>query len=105
MPMNLFEAQTPIGFRVRVSIERWDLIVRMKHPAMRGREDDVRRVLEQPEEIGRSRTDENVRLFYCLEKSARWICAVIKLVGLEDAFLITAYPTDAVKEGQTIWTR
>ena len=62
-PEWLFEADTPLGFRVRVDRTRWELIVNEKHPAMKGRESDV--------------------------KSA----------------LITAYPTDAIKEGIKIWPK
>lgn len=75
----------------------------MKHPVMEGREQDVREVLERPEEIRRSRTDPKVLLFYKRERPGRWIAAVVKQVDADDAFLITAYPTDAIKEGQTIW--
>ena len=46
----------------------------------------------------RSRSDPEVLLFYKTEAPKRWTCAVAK--RLEDrAFLITAYPTDAIKEG------
>ena len=103
--MTLFEASTPLGFVIRVPVERWKLIVEMKHPVMAGREDDVRLALEQPDEIRMSRADESVLMFYRVEKPRRWICAVIKRVDEIDGFLITAYPTDALKEGQRIWTR
>ncbi|PYQ27089.1 MAG: hypothetical protein DMF56_21240 [Acidobacteria bacterium] len=36
---------------------------------------------------------------------SRWICAVAKRVDDRDGFLITAYPTDAIKEGTRIWTK
>ena len=39
---SLFEADTPLGFRVRVNRTRWELIVSEKHPAMKGRELDVK---------------------------------------------------------------
>jgi hypothetical protein len=42
----LFEAQTPLGFRVRVRSQQWKLIVTAKHPVMAGREGLVRTVLE-----------------------------------------------------------
>jgi len=38
----LFDAATPLGFRVRVDRTRWELIVNEKHPAMKGREADVK---------------------------------------------------------------
>jgi hypothetical protein len=61
---NLFEAQTPLGFRVRLPRERWETIVAMKHPAMQGREQDVHSTLVLPEQIRQSRTDDSVFLFY-----------------------------------------
>ena len=100
-----FEVETPLGFRVRIAASRWQLIVMMKHPVMNGREKDVRRALGEPDEIRRSRTDPSVYLFYRPDAPSRWICAVAKRVDERDAFLITTYPTDAIKEGQRIWTK
>ena len=71
---------------------------------MAGREADVRKTLEQPEEIRLSRSDTTVYLFYRAERAGRWVCAVSKRLN-EEGFLITAYPTDAVKEGVRIWPK
>jgi len=60
----LFDVQTPIGFSVRVSRSWWQTIVTVKHPVMRGHEDEVRLVLEKPDEIRISRIDLKVYLFY-----------------------------------------
>jgi len=64
----------------------------------------VRKALEQPDEIRRSKGDGNVYLFYRSRRIRRWVCAVTKR---EDGsgFLITAYPTDAIKEGERIWPK
>jgi hypothetical protein len=69
---------------------------------MAGREEDVRGTLENPDEIRQSKSDENVYLFYKAEREKRWICAVSRQTGNE-GFLITTYPTDAIKEGVQIW--
>jgi hypothetical protein len=98
----LFEVLTPLGFRVRVTTEYWQVIVTIKHPAMFGREEDVREALQNPDEIRLSKTDPSVYLFYKPERIGRWVCAVTKRLDGE-GFLITAYPTDAVKEGERIW--
>ena len=37
----LFEARTPLGFKVRVTVARWNLIVTAKHPVMADREDPL----------------------------------------------------------------
>lgn len=98
----LFEAVTPLGFRVRVTKAYWGLIVNIKHPIMAGRENDVKDTLENPDEIRQSKSDENVYLFYKVERKSRWICAVSKQTD-DTGFLITTYPTDAIKEGTQVW--
>ena len=99
-----FEIPTPLGFTVRVKSDYWELIVTVKHPVMRGREVDVQETLRAPDEIRRSHGDPAVHLFYRLERPGRWICAVAKRLN-DDGFLITTFPTDAIKEGQRIWSR
>jgi hypothetical protein len=101
---TLFEVETPLGFRVRVTTQYWNVIVTIKHPVMLGREADVQEVLRNPDEIRLSKKDPRVYLFYKPERVGRWVCAVTKRLNGE-GFLITAYPTDAVKEGEPIWHR
>jgi len=103
-PELLFEALTPLGFRVRVTRGRWNLITTVKHPVMAGREDVVEATLESPEQIRQSRSDSNVLLFYRAERASRWVCAVAKRAE-DQGILITAYPTDAIKEGTQIWPK
>jgi hypothetical protein len=77
----LFEARTPLAFLVRVTLRRWQLIIAEKHPAMAGRELDVRAALEMPDEVRQSQTDSAVLLFYKLQRKGRWLCAVAKRQG------------------------
>jgi len=100
----IFEVVTPLGFQVRTTSTFWELIVRVKHPVMRGRERDVEEALRYPDQIRRSRVDPDVYLFYRPERPDRWICVVVKRLDGE-GFVITAYPTDTIKEGQRVWTR
>lgn len=100
----LFEVRTSLGFRVELSRERWELITRVKHPVMAGRESRVRAALESPDEVRQSQKDSRVLLFYRAEAPKRWTCAVVKRTDGE-GFVITAYPTDAVKEGTRIWLK
>lgn len=92
----LFVALTPLGFAVHITRQRWHLITTAKHPVMVGRETTVKSTLERPDEVRRSRTDDQVLLFYKAEAGKRWTCAVVKRAEAR-AFLITAYPTDAIK--------
>jgi len=97
----LFEALTPLGFTVRVTRGRWSLITTIKHPVMLGLEETVKRTLENPDQVRQSRSDPQVLLFYQAAGEKRWVCAVAKQAA-DQGFLITAYPTDAIKEPR--WT-
>jgi len=77
-------------------------LVTEKHPVLAGREEEVRQVLADPDEVRRSRKDPGVPLFY-RGLSPRWLCAVARRQD-GAAFLLTAYPTDAIKAGESIWT-
>ena len=99
-----FEVTTPLDFNVRVTTSYWNLIINVKHPAMVNLEYEVKQTLKHPEEIRVSKNDPNVFLFYKVQHPGRWICAVTKKLNGE-GFLITAYLTDAIKEGEHIWPR
>lgn len=99
-----FTAQTPLNCTIRVTVAYWNIITQIKHPIMSGQEVAVQATLTQPDEIRRSRSDPNVYLFYKLQREKRWLCAVIRQLN-GDGFLITTYPTDAIKEGETIWQK
>jgi tetratricopeptide (TPR) repeat protein len=100
----LFNIQTPLNYYIRVTITYWEVITRLKHPILSGKETEVQSTLCHPDEIRRSRSDRTVYLFYRLQAEHSWICAVAKQLG-RDGLLITAYPTDAIKEGETVWQK
>lgn len=98
----VFQSQTPLGFNVSVSRMRWELIAEVKHPVMKERVKDVQITIEHPDEIRLSRSDQTVYLFYKLERIGRLVCVVTKRCN-GDGFLITAYPTNAIKQGVRVW--
>jgi len=100
----LFEVITPLDFTVRVTATYWDMIVTIKHPVMDRFETNVKETLADPEQIRASRSDPSVFLFYKTQRPGRWICAVTRRLN-DEGFLITAYPTDAIKEGEHIWPK
>lgn len=99
--MNKFEILTPLGFTVRTSEEYWQKVI-VKHPDIANLELEVQQALANPDEIHRSSRDENILLFYAVLKAKRWVVAVAKRIN-GDGFLITAYQTDAIKEGELLW--
>jgi Trk K+ transport system NAD-binding subunit len=86
---------------VRVKRDYWHIIVTIKHPVMAGRKAEVVAALVSPDEIRRSKSDQSVYLFCRSRRNRRWVCAVSKQEG-DTGFLITAHPTDAIKEGERI---
>jgi uncharacterized protein YuzE len=59
-----FEVETPLNMTISVSEGYWKYITTVKHPYMRNKEENVVETLKYPESVRRSRTDENVYLFY-----------------------------------------
>jgi len=103
MKKYLFDITTPLKFNVHCTEDYWSFISTEKHPAIRNKLDEVKLTLSQPDEIRRSKKDLNIYLFY-RNAPPRWICAVTKS---EDGsgFLVTAYITDKIKAGETIWKK
>ena len=95
---------TPLQFSVRVSKDYWRIIVTVKHPIMAGQIDEVEKTLIEPEIVNRSRSDPGVYLFYRSQSPLRWFCAVARRLN-GDGFLITTYPTDAIKAGERLWQK
>ena len=101
--MSKFEILTPLNFTVRTSEEYWQKLI-VKHPDIADLEAEVRQALNRPDEIRRSSRDPNLLLFYLTLKEKRWVVAVARRLN-GDGFLITAYQTDAIKEGETLWRK
>jgi hypothetical protein len=59
-----FEVEKPLDFKVRVTYRYWDMIVTIKHPVMKGREQNIKETLTEPDEVRKSRSDSGVYLFY-----------------------------------------
>lgn len=92
------------GRSVRLTEERMAHII--QHPEMVGMEKDVEKVLQLPAEVRVSRSDASVRLYYAYYAKTRvggkWLCVVVKSPP-GDAFVVTAYLTDQLKVGDTVW--
>ena len=100
----LFSIETPIGFQVQTTVNYWKLITTIKHPIMKGRLEDVKQTLTNPDVVHLSKSDPQVYLFYKTDGNKRWVCAVTKKLN-GNGFLITAYRTSAIKEGNKIWQK
>ena len=100
---RIFEVQTPLGYRVVLTRDRWRQIVRHKHPALAGHEKDVRACLESPAVVRESVKDPDVHLYYVPSDDV-YLCVVTTPVDEEDRFVVTAYFTKNIKKGTELWT-
>ena len=96
----LFEITTPLGITIRTTVEYWEYIVSIKHRMMKEKDELVKEILSCPDEIRQSIIDKRVYLYY--KNTDRLYCVVCRHEE-STGYIITAYPTDKVKEGEAIW--
>lgn len=94
------------GRTVRLTDERRAHL--LSHPEMVGLEPLLGVAIASPAVVVRSRSDDTVLLYYRDAESEQFgsklLCVVIKHLP-DNSFVITAYLTDKIKAGETIWTR
>lgn len=100
MTESLFEEMTPQGTRVRTTLYHWNRIVRFRHPVMPGKEEMVRAILRNPEQIRQSRKDPSVHLYYGPD-SPYHICVAVKCLDGE-GFIVTTCRAESMKEGELL---
>ena len=98
-----FEVNSYMGKMIRTTQSHWDLISKLKHPEIEGKEAEVKQCLSNPLEIRKSSEDPDVYLYYA-SYMTYYICVVTRHLN-GDGFIITAYITDKIKEGETVWKR
>ena len=80
----------------------------LEHLEMQGQEGKLAETLLEPEVVILSRSDNTVRLFHRLYRQLvigdKYLCVVVKYVE-GDIFVITAYFSDKVKQGEVLWKK
>jgi molybdopterin synthase catalytic subunit len=69
---------------------------------------NIESTLQSPDEVIESKSDKNVELYYrkyfFSPVGEKFLCVVVK-DSLTDYFMLTAYFTDTIKKGNTIWKK
>jgi hypothetical protein len=90
--------------KVRLTDERLAHI--LERPEMTDMKTAIKETLQEPQLVKQSRSDENAflyyRFYYLTIVGDKWLCVVAKYLE-DDAFVVTAYFTDKLKEGKEIW--
>ncbi|MEW6557453.1 MAG: DUF4258 domain-containing protein [Elusimicrobiota bacterium] len=89
--------------KIRTTIEYWQRITNEKHPSIKGQENKIISVIQNPDEIRQSKKDSDVFLYYRLFDE-KYICVISKFLN-DEGFIITAYSTTKIKEGKIIWKK
>ena len=100
----IFTVTTPLGERVVLTRDRWRELVRFKHPALDGRESDVRDCLRDPERVRASGHDATAHLYY-RPTDTGYVCVVVGKDDSDNRFVVTAYFTAKLKQGTDLWTK
>jgi len=89
---------------IRLTDERLAHI--LDHLEMVELESQIPTVLQEPQVVRQSNSDSQVQLYYRYYEQtmvgAKWLCVVVKHLS-DDAFIITAYLTDKLKQGVDLW--
>ena len=92
------------GLAIRLTDERLAHI--LEHPEMAAMESAIAETLGHPERVVQSFSDPLARLYYRYYLrtvvGGKYLCVVVK-VREADAFVLTAYLTDRIKRGVTLW--
>jgi hypothetical protein len=92
------------GTAIRLTDERLAHI--LEHPEMATMEAAIEETLLYPERVVQSFSDPQAHLYYRLYfrtiVGSKFLCVVVKTLET-DAFVLTAYLTDRIKRGVTLW--
>ena len=92
---------------IRFTEER-QLHLETAHPEMTDPIPRIAETLAGPDKVVQSRTDETVELFYRHYQStpvtSKFLCTVVKVLP-DDNFIITAYYTETIKQGERLWEK
>jgi len=89
--------------KISVTKDRWQLIVKTKHPELEDKKNEVQETLTNPDEIRLSKSDQSVYLYY--KNYGKLSLVVVAKHPNGEGFIITSYFTDKIKEGKQIFER
>ena len=94
------------GRRILLTDEGWNHILERHHYMIDFR-DEIGQTLQKAEEIRRSTTaPQTTSLYYKWYhetfRGDKWVCVVVKALP-DEAFVVSAYVTERIKDGEVIW--
>ena len=102
---TLFRVTSPRGYSVVLTRNRWREIVRFKHPAVRAYQSEAERCVTEPDLIRASEKDADVHLHYLQLSPQKHLCVVTAPSDDDVHFVVTAYLTARIKQGDELWKK
>ena len=95
-----------LGRRIQLTGEGWAHIIK-RHDYMPEFRDEIGETLLEPDEIRRSNSVPETtwlyyKWYYGTPRGDKWVCVVVKALP-DEAFLVSAYVADKIKEGELLW--
>lgn len=95
------------GISIRLTDERLQHITDA-HPSVLELPNAIAETLESPDTVRLSLRSRDTKLYYRwyteTKYNDKYVCVVV-VISEDDAWIITAYLTDAIKRGELIWER
>jgi len=101
----VFRVTTPLGYTVALTRNRWREIVRFKHPAIMNYQQEAKQCLSRPDLIRASVKDPDMHLYYLSLETGQHVCVVVARGDLDERFVVTAYLTSRIKQGNELWKK
>ncbi len=98
-----FEVKSKLDIAISTTKNYWDIITRIKHPTLYKKEKEVKETLINPDEIRVSKRAKDIFLFY--KKLGRSFLCVVVRIFKKRGFIVTAYWTNKIKEGEIRWKK
>jgi hypothetical protein len=101
----VFRDTSPLGYSVVLTRNRWREIVRFKHPAIKNYQQEAKQCVSHPDLIRASAKDPDVHLHYLSLETGKHICVVVARGDSDERFVVTAYLTSRIKQGNELWKK
>ncbi len=101
--MILFEISDVFGQKITLSAERWNHIV-LRHPEVKGLLHEIEATMASPQYIVRSPKAKYVYLYHRKFKKLQDAYMVI-VYHTTKQFVVTAYTSDTIKNGELLWKK
>lgn len=87
----LFIANDPLGNEIKLLADTFDKHIIVRHPEMKGRVDEIRRIIENPLYLGIGTKDKNSLIYLGKGDNVSYVVVAVKLIEKLGKIILTAF--------------